>query len=175
MKKIVIIIMLCGVYYGYAQNTPPYAASTQTWAFGPQIWSDAIHMPECNKSIKEFKASSTEPQCCCDTNENGKIFYYYNWIYVKKNMDKMCPAPWTLPTWNVVVNGLIKFVDRPSLIGAWGYGGYVTGSPRNQFYNPWEARYWLNETQALYYNTKTYGQPNNLWTVSHGYQVRCVK
>jgi hypothetical protein len=35
---------------GYAQTTPRYAASTQTWTFGEQIWSDAIHIPECNKT-----------------------------------------------------------------------------------------------------------------------------
>jgi hypothetical protein len=61
MKKILIILMLCGVCYSYAQDTPRYAASTKTWVFGYQIWSDAIQIPSCNKS--SFKVSFTEPDC----------------------------------------------------------------------------------------------------------------
>jgi hypothetical protein len=52
MKTIFVLIMLCGICYGYAQ-TPPYAASTKTWQFGEQLWSDAIHEPLCNKEDDE--------------------------------------------------------------------------------------------------------------------------
>jgi hypothetical protein len=59
-EKKITIIMLCGVISGYAQNTPRYAASTTTWKYGEQTWSDAIQVPECDK--EDFEASST-PQC----------------------------------------------------------------------------------------------------------------
>jgi hypothetical protein len=37
MKKLLTIVMLFGVMGGYAQNTPNYATSTQTWVFGTQL------------------------------------------------------------------------------------------------------------------------------------------
>jgi hypothetical protein len=69
MKKSLTIIMLCGFISCYAQNTPPYAASAQTWTFGNQTWSDAIHMPGCNK---ESLIDLYDPDCCSYTTD-GKI------------------------------------------------------------------------------------------------------
>jgi hypothetical protein len=61
MKKLITLIMLCGLVSAYAQNTPPHAASTATWVIGDQTWSDAIHIPACDK--KDFKESETAPRC----------------------------------------------------------------------------------------------------------------
>jgi hypothetical protein len=87
--------MLCGVCCGYDQNTPPHAASAETWTVGDQTWSDAIHMPKCKEGT--FKRKSSKPQCCSYTIE-GKKYYYYNWPYVKANAAKLCPSPWRVPT-----------------------------------------------------------------------------
>ena len=168
MKKIITIIMLCGVCHGYAQNTPPHAASTQTWVFGAQIWSDAIHMPECNK--ESFIASATEPQCRSYT-ENGKTWYYYNRAYVKKNWKEMCPTPWVLPTWGVCLR--LK-QSRPSeeLYQAWGKGGLV-----------WRGVELTRTCLFIWYGAPDDGFDLNcnmcgcgiLDSGSNGYQVRCVK
>ena len=96
MKTIVTIIMLCGVLGGYAQTTPRYAASTRTWTVGHLIWSDAIRIPECNKS--SFADSYTDPQCRSYT-QDGNTRYYYNWPYVNKHAATLCPAPWYVPNY----------------------------------------------------------------------------
>jgi hypothetical protein len=77
MKTLLTIIMLCGVCYGYAQNTPPYAVNTKTWTFGAQTWSNDIMMP--TDSPKGYTSGFT-------------------WAYVKANLSKMCPSPWRAPT-----------------------------------------------------------------------------
>jgi hypothetical protein len=93
MKKLLTIIMLCGVCYGYAQDTPPYAASTKTWVVEgddgvTRIWSDYINMPECNK-----EGDKNDP---CHRGQG--IFYSYNEKYIKKRKKEMCPLPWRIPT-----------------------------------------------------------------------------
>ena len=95
MKTIVTIIMLCGVLGGYAQTTPPYAASTKTWTFGEQTWSDAIHIPECNKS--SFTERYYETQCRSYT-QGANTWYYYNWLYVNKHAARLCHSPWRVPS-----------------------------------------------------------------------------
>jgi hypothetical protein len=95
MKKILTIIMLCGVMGGYAQNTPPYAASTKTWTFGNQTWSDAIQFPTCNKP--NSKRDDFVPYCSSET-QDTKTRYYYNWSYVAQVATELCPSPWRVPT-----------------------------------------------------------------------------
>jgi hypothetical protein len=87
MKELLTIIMLCGVCYGYAQDTPPYAASTQTWEVeaddATYIWSDYINLPECNKPDGK------------DCNRGEGIYNEYSWKFLQKNAGKLCPDPWT--------------------------------------------------------------------------------
>jgi hypothetical protein len=120
MKKISTIIMLCGVVSGYAQKTPPNAASTKTWTFGEQIWSDAIQMPdECHKET--FESSKTEPDCRSYT-KDGKTWYYYNWVYVTQNAATLCPLPWRVPNFDDMET-LARNNSASALVAAWGCGG----------------------------------------------------
>jgi hypothetical protein len=118
--KTLTIIMLCGFVCGYAQNTPHYAASTRTWTFGAQIWSDAIQMPECNKD--DFDNLYATPNCRSYT-EGGKTWYYYNWGYVDANKtDRLCPLPWRVPT-KADMKTLLSNSNENALYDAWGNGG----------------------------------------------------
>jgi uncharacterized protein (TIGR02145 family) len=112
--------------------TPPYAASAQTWTFGTSTltWSDAIHIPDCNK--ESFEDSYDEPQCRSYTYE-GKTYYYYNWPYVDTNKSALCPDPWRVPTKDdfaalVETLGGDTQVARDALSTAWGYGGRSNAS-----------------------------------------------
>ncbi|MDR3350202.1 MAG: fibrobacter succinogenes major paralogous domain-containing protein [Prevotellaceae bacterium] len=124
MKKILTIIMLFGVCYGYAQNTPRYAASAKTWKFGNQTWSDAIQIPECNKS--SFENSDTAPQCRNYT-EDSNTWYYYNWAYVKANAAKLCPSPWRVPS-KEDFELMVELTDENNLMSAWGRPGLADDS-----------------------------------------------
>jgi hypothetical protein len=146
------------------EETTFYAATTQTWTFGNQTWSDAIQMPDCNKEA--FEDSDTAPQGRSYTS-GGKTYYYYNWVYVSANKDKMCPSPWRVPSssdMEALLDG--EVIDK---VNAWGFGGYAySGSVH------------LVETQAYYWNNATgyywYGYGNEIdVSLSHGFQVRCVK
>ncbi|MDR3350864.1 MAG: fibrobacter succinogenes major paralogous domain-containing protein [Prevotellaceae bacterium] len=122
-EKILTIIMLCGVYCGYAQTTPPYAANTRTWTFGKQKWSGAIQIPACNKET--FENSDVDPQCRSYT-QNGKTYYYYNWPYVEEFATVMCPAPWHVPTYddfNLLIN---VYTTSKELIKQWGLSGNIS-------------------------------------------------
>jgi hypothetical protein len=177
MKKILTIIMLCGVVGSYAQNTPRYAASTRTWTFGNQTWSDAIHIPECNKS--SFTRDYDNPQCRSYT-EDGKTWYYYNWAYVNQKAAVLCPSPWRVPTVEDSET-LVSNTIYNTLSGEWGYGGYAhstlvsnTGS---------HAYYWsstVDSSNTSYAYTLYFATNGHVyWDLEHnkrcGFQVRCVK
>jgi hypothetical protein len=173
MKKILTILMLCGVCYGYAQNTPRFAASTRTWTFGNQTWSDFIRIPECNKT--SFTDSYTDPHCRSYTS-GANTWFYYTWPYVAENADKLCPSPWRVPT-KADFEILAKNVTGSQLASAWGLPGYAYGS---SMYNVGTyGRYWssteLDSTNAYrlnYYSGGLYVSNNAKY---YGYQVRCVK
>jgi hypothetical protein len=177
MKKTLTIIMLFGVMCGYAQNTPPHAASNKTWTFGNQTWSDAIHIPKCKKA--GFIQSLTEPECRSYT-ENGKTMYYYNWSYVYANKNTMCPSPWRVPT-KSDFGILAKNTTYSALISAWGYGGHCSSS--GALYGQGSlACYWSSteyssgSTGAYYLDYDSSGvYPQNLTNKNLGFQVRCVK
>jgi uncharacterized protein (TIGR02145 family) len=74
---------------------PPNAASARMWKIGDYVWSDVIHLPECNKSA--FEDSFTEPQCRSYNHQNAML-YYYNLTYTLQNAEHLCPSPWRMPT-----------------------------------------------------------------------------
>jgi hypothetical protein len=154
------------------QNTPPYAASARTWKFGNQTWSDAIHMPECNR--ESFAKSDTDPQCRSYT-EGDITRYYYNWEYVSVNKDKMCPYPWRVPTREdfetLMENKSTGFPD------IWGYGGRANGSAmENGIYY---AYYWSStedgSQRAIQLKYASGGTTVERILKYYGHQVRCVK
>jgi hypothetical protein len=89
---------------------PPHAASSKTWKFGNQTWSDVIQIPECNKET--FEASYTTPQCYCNSG------YLYNWVYVNTNAYTLCPNPWRVPS-DSDLRALIATVPYQELVEHW--------------------------------------------------------
>jgi hypothetical protein len=155
-----------------------YAASARTWTFGNQTWSDAIHMPECNKT--SFTNSRTVPQCRSYTSA-GNIYYYYNWAYVNANKSKMCPSPWRVPTYKDFKT--LKNNTTPlTLFNAWGYSGFANGNSMGlvglgAFY--WSSTKSSNTNKAYYLDYYLDYDGGDLLvadiTYGSGYQVRCVK
>lgn len=190
MKRLLTILMLCGVYSGYAQETPPHAASAKTWTVGEQVWSDAIHIPECNKET--FEESDTAPQCRSYTHE-GKTYYYYNWPYVHANAALLCPSPWRAPAEEDFITlakafGIEgKFHDSgasyvaSNYVQAWGgaYGGYATSTSVSNTGS--DASYWsstkffLNDALCLTFRLNGAIFSIGIDFQKYGMQVRCVK
>jgi hypothetical protein len=106
-----------------------YAASTQTWTFGQQIWSDAIHIPDCNKTT--FPDSYTEPSCR-SYKSGANTRYYYNWPYVVANASTLCPSPWRVPSHDDHVILADNTTDS-ELIREWGFGGLAYRSESNNY------------------------------------------
>jgi hypothetical protein len=156
---------------------PPHATSTKTWEFGDQIWSDAIQMPECNKT--SFTDSETKPDCRSYTS-NRNTWYYYNWPYVIKNSVKMCPSPWRVPS-KSDFSTLVSNTTNSTLINAWGYGGLANSN----------LNFVANESEQTFYcsSTEYSGATNRAYYLTYyscclfvdntykgyGFQVRCVK
>jgi uncharacterized protein (TIGR02145 family) len=161
-----------------ARITPTNAASTTTWTFGTQTWSDAIHCPECDKD--RFSASYTDPQCRSFTYA-GKSYYYYNWVYVNANKENMCPAPWRVPT-SADFNTLESNSDLFNLLrNAWGYTGAVVYGDGEVTELEGGAMYWSSTADPedsdnaylfVYGNDMVMGGYSNKRA---GLHVRCVK
>jgi hypothetical protein len=179
MKKNLTILMLFGVVYAYAQDTPPHAASTMTWTFGEQTWSDAIQIPECNK--EDFPCSDTVPQCRSYTEDEKTYYYYYNWAYVNKNTAKLCPVPWHVPTKDDFET-LDNSTNSAALGRIWGFGGFAGV----EMFYPVGAV----DTHAVYWSSTLYvSLANSAYVLSYsfnylgvrkdsmvyGFLVRCVK
>ena len=154
---------------------PPCAASRQTWTVGKQVWSDVIHLPECNK--RDFMNSDTSPQCCCKSSDT--IRYYYNWIAVKKHATQMCPHPWRVPA-KQDFDLLARSTTGKAPAYAWRHGGNVNfGAVVREEY----GQYWsLTELNANSNDNGAYllsCHADNLHTVADfkriGRQVRCVR
>jgi hypothetical protein len=146
------------------------AASTQTWTFGSQTWSDAIRIPDCNKN--DFTDSSTEPQCRSYTSGTN-TWYYYNWPYVNENAAALCPSPWRVPSQSDF-NTLVSNTDYTALVSEWGYGGQT-----NMVNTAMDAYYWSSTQRTtdtayrLFYLSGYLTVANS--NKYYGFQVRCVK
>jgi uncharacterized protein (TIGR02145 family) len=154
--------------------TPPLIASTQTWTFGDQTWSDAIQCPECNKET--FEDSYTNPQYRSYT-EDGKTWYYYNWAYVDANREEMCPSPWRVPT-KEDFDVLVSNTTHSVLISTWGYGGGTSGWLNGAVGTGSFAHYWSSTDSgigacSLHYDSYDLDVGNYDYYL--GFQVRCVK
>jgi uncharacterized protein (TIGR02145 family) len=160
-----------------ARPTPTYAASTQTWTFGssPLVWSDAIQIPNCNKT--SFTNSTDDPQCRSYTDGESNTWYYYNWAYVSTNAATLCPAPWRVPTREDFV-ALMAATSSAELVDDWGYGGFADGSNVNEvdsFGYFWSSKEDRSNSGYLYYGSGN-GNLGTFYRDKHlGYQVRCVK
>jgi hypothetical protein len=158
-----------------ALTTPPNAASTQTWVFGEQTWSDAIQIPDCNKT--DFTNDYNNPQCRSYTSD--KLRYYYNWAYVNQNAATLCPSPWRVPS-QADFNMLVSNTTASTLHSDWGFGGYCMSSG-SVSYQGTSAYYWsstensssTNNAYFLSYTSSIFYSQDNTYKNS-GLQVRCV-
>jgi hypothetical protein len=160
------------VHMETAPKVPCHAASTNTWSYGSQTWSDAIHIPTCNKT--SF-TNRDDPQCR-SYSESGNTWYYYNWPYVNQNAATLCPSPWRVPTQSDF-STLVNNTNYSTLINAWGYGGYAQGSSMS---NTSFAYYWSSTQNGTNYAYYLFYFSGDLFVSSNaykyfGFQVRCVK
>jgi hypothetical protein len=129
MKKVLLLSFTALLIAGGCKSSidaPPFAASTRTWTFGGQTWSDAIRIPECNKT--SFSNSIDVPDCR-SYNVGSETWYYYNWAYVVANQNALCPPPWRVPTpvdyaWSTSIDNMQTLTD------AWGLPGWCRGNAR---------------------------------------------
>jgi hypothetical protein len=172
MKKILTIIMLCGVMSGYAQKTPPYAASTKTWTFGDQTWSDAIQFPTCNKP--NSKMDNFVPYCRSET-QGTKTRYYYNWSYVVHVATELCPSSWRVPTVQDFKQ-LFGKIKSNTVFTAWHDGFFERGDPNK---SPAIQMYWTTtpaKINAAYFvvcsdeSCEDSPMPKDMY-----FMLRCVK
>jgi hypothetical protein len=157
------------------EEMPLYAASAQTWTFGAStlVWSDAIHIPECNKD--GFSNSYTDPQCRSYT-EGANTWYYYNWPYVDQHAAQLCPSPWRVPT-QTDLEALVGATEPSTLVSAWGLGGTAGGSSVG---NVGSIGYYWSSTEydtsyAYYMLFNTSNADTSIAGKGNGFQVRCVR
>jgi hypothetical protein len=174
MKKNLLLSIAALLIAGncHAQK-PRYAASTQTWKFGNQVWSDAIQISGCDKS--DFINSNTTPACRSLTFA-GLKWYYYNWAYVEKNQNSLCPAPWRVPS-KCDIEELIGHYESKSVIKKWGYTGYVDAGEMKyleDFAGVWSISKDSNSYSFALINEK--GSISVEYKYRElGFQVRCVR
>jgi hypothetical protein len=172
MKLFLTVGMLCGVICAGAQNTPPHAASDRTFTFDDQVWSDAIRIPECNKT--DFTNGPDTPPDCRSYTDSTE-FYYYNWSYLIANHAELCPPPWRMPShrdWEK----LSVMTTWRELAHLWGYGGYALGS--RVFHVTSNAFYWSTSESKSCISYEMYTNSGALCMRDdrfYGLQVRCVK
>jgi hypothetical protein len=186
MKKILFLMTIAAVAIAFAgcskdddddsNKTPPYAASTQTYKFGSQIWSDAIHDPACNKADFDGGSSEAPKADGCSYTDDGRTYYYYSWPYVVEHAIRLCPSPWRVPTLEDFET-LANNTNGNALSTLWGYGGY----PRNSsMYNVSSDAYYWSSTEVGNYMYYLNANNSGLYMFSNGYkytgsQIRCVK
>jgi uncharacterized protein (TIGR02145 family) len=172
-------------------SVPQYAASTKTWTVGSQIWSDVINAPECDHNA--FTNSDTDPYCRSYT-INGIKWYYYNWPYVNKNQNTLCPSPWRVPTSEDFITLDKAFggsgENRSEVasswitehyIDAWGaaFNGWHVGSASSgqgsalDYYSSSQA----TDSAGIYLEVYKNGavRPNMVYGKGLGINVRCVR
>jgi hypothetical protein len=183
MKKVFTLIVAAAmVFTGCKKDddpqdsaTPPHAASTKTWVFGEQIWSDAIQMPDCNKETFDGGTSEEPKADGRSFTEDGHTYYYYSWPYVDAHKSAMCPSPWRVPALSDYAI-LVEHVSSSELSSEWGFGGRAESS--SMLYVPYYAYYWSSTEIST---NEAYGLSNGstglgVYTLKHlGFQVRCVK
>jgi hypothetical protein len=156
-------------------GTPPYAASTSTWTFGSQTWSDVVNIiPACHKT--NFTASNTVPDCCIYTSSTGKTHYLYNWPYVIANATMLCPSPWRVPMY-ADLHTLVNNTTHLILYNSWGYSGVRNGNTMEYTYRGWQWS--TTETGSSYawnlaWSSGEWDLHSGGWKQS-GETVRCVK
>jgi hypothetical protein len=107
----------------YEPNTP-HAASTQTWTYGAQTWSDVVvvNPVEC---IQPDTLSTTDYLAAEYQEHYGHV--YYKWACVVAAQATLCPAPWRVPS--EADFHKIAAAGWDWLSANWGFGGMWSAAP----------------------------------------------
>jgi hypothetical protein len=154
---------------------PPDAASTQTWTYGTQTWSDRIIAapPNCTSTSTLTTSNYTTAEYKV---YNGR--YYYTWACAYNNRNAFCPSPWRLPVQADMLS-LVQLTTHTTLIANWGYGGTAVGAnivKETEMGSLWSSEGWEEAPDNKYYVSWT------LYLLSEytakawaGMQLRCVR
>ncbi|MDR3350941.1 MAG: BACON domain-containing protein [Prevotellaceae bacterium] len=123
---------------------PPYAASTQTWVLGTQIWSDVIQWPECNKS-----SFNTPPADCRSYTSGTNTWYYYGFGFASGNL---CKSPWRVPRYDDLMTLHNAGLDT-NLPAEWVIGGYYI-IQNNTLHDVDNGYYWSQTWEKSIYNIR---------------------
>jgi uncharacterized protein (TIGR02145 family) len=164
-----------GTYTLLVELPPPPSdfASTQTWTFGSQTWSDRVvaSPSNCTQTTSLTTSNYTTAEYKIS---DGR--YYYSWTCAVNAQSTLCPSPWRLPSW-YDFDALVRNTNYATLTNAWGFGGYARGNTIHDV-----------STVAYYWCTTQYGSNNsyelhiesgslllNYSFTFYGFQLRCVK
>jgi hypothetical protein len=155
---------------------PAYAATTQTWRFGTRTWSDMIQIPGCNTPVVNYIVTFNSQQCASAT-VDGKVYYFYNKVYIVANATTLCPSPWRVPT-REDLDALVASVPQADLWAAWGRPGYAYANagdtPGVGFADAQGVQFLMFSTPGDYFLNNEYEVSENMW-LGHGLPVRCVR
>lgn len=181
--QILILPVALTLFFGCKKDAetvtaPPYAATTQTWEFGNRTWSDAIHIPACNKA--DFDGGVNEAPKADGrslTTDEGKTYYYYSWPYVIENAKTLCPDPWRVPT---IADIAAAVAVAPALDVAWGLSGFVDegGHPHyvGEYGSLWSSTPVENTTDKAHGILWSDLLPvPDQYNITNGDAVRCVR
>jgi uncharacterized protein (TIGR02145 family) len=169
-------------------------ATNQTWTVGNQIWSDAVTATGCNKTdfdggVDDFFKSD----CRSNPDFKGDLF---SWEMVIQYGDKLCPAPWRVPTQqdfidlDITLGGTGLHRDALQFINDHYLNSEVWGGTYNGYYRsesglsqvtdayywsssiPWDAR-----TTAFFFNFRSSGYIYTRISAKRnwGMSLRCVQ
>jgi uncharacterized protein (TIGR02145 family) len=157
-------------------TTPPNAASTRTWTYGTQTWSDRIIAAPSNCTNTNTLTTSNYTTAEYKVSDGR---YYYSWTCAYNNRTAFCPDPWRLPTQSDFDTLDSNITSPTTLVSDWGYGGGAQGS---SMLNVSTAAYYWSSTEfssggdsayyLLYYSSDLRVFGTNKYD---GLQVRCVK
>jgi hypothetical protein len=157
-------------------------ASTQTWVFGSQTWSDRVVAtpPSCTQVTRLSTVEPRTPRYVVTSNH-----YYYSWFCVNSAASELCPSSssWRVPTKHDVET-LAANSSLATLQKAWGVQGLSSPYDSGTYiYRPEYGYLW---TQTLDYGDFGFAfayyvggagdrtAAESLY-VAFGSQVRCVK
>jgi uncharacterized protein (TIGR02145 family) len=155
---------------------PASAASTQTWTYGTQTWSDRLVATPANCSSTATLGMSSSDMLYKIS--DGR--YFYTWKCVDDNKATLCPSPWRVPVaddFTALINWLTETGEKEArLIADWGTGGYAMTnkiSAATSYGSYWSATGGGSSANYLVYFT-TYLKVDTGYKY-FGYQVRCVQ
>jgi hypothetical protein len=155
-------------------DTSATFASSRTWTFGEQTWSDrVVARPGACDSVNVFSAPNTKREY-----RQHSGMYYYTWLCVVAARFDMCPPEkgWRVPTRDDF-KYLVRYATGSMLYDAWGSGGYALGQAlRNESLTGYYWSYTAADRNSSYGLAYHHGFTRVALHAQHsGRQVRCVK